>query len=266
MGQKLSNAPIYYALAQVRFSALALLDQYVPAIQDKLRKVGYPDFQTALVATIPLNAIGGGPGNVPPSLMPQARYAFLNEEKTSGFIMDQSMIFFQTTAYDTFDAFVAETLRGITLLHEATEFSFSERVGIRMLDAVCPIEGEELSAYLVPGVLGLSDNLKPRELLFSVSETRTKLAESTLISRTTIFKQSKEGVSFPVELQPINLEVADKFKSVKDLYAVIDTDCWTEKREKFSVETLDKRLRLLYLDLRRSFDSTVTSHAMDVWK
>lgn len=52
MGKKMENAPVYYVLAQVRFNAVLALEQYVPAIQDSLRKMGFPDYEKAVVATL----------------------------------------------------------------------------------------------------------------------------------------------------------------------------------------------------------------------
>ena len=52
MGRKMNNAPVYFALAQVKFNQLAALDNYIPAVQDSLRKAGYPDFQPIQMAQI----------------------------------------------------------------------------------------------------------------------------------------------------------------------------------------------------------------------
>lgn len=265
MDGKMSNAPVYYALAQVRFNALAALDQYLPAIQDSLRKVGFPDFERSFLSTMAVLNAPASALTMPPSLQPQARYSFLNESRTSGFVLDQAMMFYQTTDYDTFEPFLSDFLKGLTIVHEAAQLSYTERVGVRFLDAVCPREGESLALYLVPSVLGLSGELRPRELTFSISETRTKLAETTLMSRVTIFDQEPKGAAFPFELQPINVRLTERFQSVTGLYAVIDTDSWLEQREKFSIDRLEARLRLLQKDLRRSFDIMTTPHAIEVW-
>ena len=105
MGEKMSRAPVYYVLAQVRFNAFMALDQYVPAIQDRFRKAGYPDFEKTFMATVAF-APPSSPLVMPPPLQPQVRFIFLNETRTSGFVLDQSMLFYQTTEYETYDEFV----------------------------------------------------------------------------------------------------------------------------------------------------------------
>ena len=89
MGEKMSNAPVYYALAQVRFNPLAALEQYIPAIQDSLRREGFPDFERILDC---LNrSLCGTPQAaqvaVPPTLQPMTRYSFLDEKRRAVFIL-----------------------------------------------------------------------------------------------------------------------------------------------------------------------------------
>ena len=174
----MTNAPVYYALAQVQFNAVLALDQYLSQIQDNLRKAGYPDFEKSFMAMINLNT-GVGQGQAVPAMQPQARYQFLNGDRTAGFILDQSGIVFQTADYDTFEPFLAECVKGLQIVHSAADLDYSERAGIRFLDAVCPKGDEKISQYLAPSLLGLIDQLAPRELVHSVSETRTQFEKST---------------------------------------------------------------------------------------
>ena len=45
----MSNAPVYYALAQARFNPVAAMSKYVDQIQDRLRREGYPLFESQQV-------------------------------------------------------------------------------------------------------------------------------------------------------------------------------------------------------------------------
>jgi len=196
MGQKMSNAPIYFALAQVRFNTILALDQYLPSIQDTLRKEGYPDFERSLLGILNMS-VGGERQNVP-ALQPQPRYSFYNETRTSGFILDQSMVMFQTTDYDVFETFIQQFLRGIAVVHDAATLNYSDRIGIRCLDAIRPRNHETLRQYLVPSVMGIYDELAPRELIHSYSEVRTKQGNTMLVSRAVVRHQEQEGnVAFP---------------------------------------------------------------------
>jgi uncharacterized protein (TIGR04255 family) len=268
MGKKMSRAPIYYALAQVRFNAVLALDQYVPTIQDDFRKVGFTDYQKVFLATINLASTDPAQQNQQvPAFQPVARHLFLNEARTAGFTLDQAGIIFHVTDYHTFEPFLESVLQGLDIVHRAATLSYSERIGLRFLDAICPTQGDDISAYLAPSVLGLFDKLAPRELVYAFSETRTKSGNATLVSRSVIYRQEVAGpVMFPQDLQPIPLTLGEQFKTVKGIYAVVDTDSWLEEREKFEIGGLQKRLILLHNDLSRSFELMVTPHALHSWE
>jgi hypothetical protein len=86
------------------------------------------------------------------------------------------------------------------------------------------------------------------------------------VGRATIFNQLAPGVAaFPAELQPVVLDLVERFKKVTGIYAVLDTDSWIEGREKFDVDNLGKTLTLLQNEVRFSFDRMVTPHALRIW-
>src|SRR5689334_15608777 len=127
MGKKLSKAPVYMTLAQVRFNQLLALEAYVPAIQERLRKAFFPDFQKIVVQTFNLHLAGAQEAqNVPVS--PTAQYLFSNIEKTSCFVLQQNGLTFQTTEYDVFESFSASLLQGLTFVDdEVGGLSYCER-------------------------------------------------------------------------------------------------------------------------------------------
>jgi uncharacterized protein (TIGR04255 family) len=259
MGKKMKNAPVYYALAQARFNTLASLETYVPAIQENLRKIGYPDFKTIQMAHLELSGVP-----VPKTTV-ATRYLFLNAPQTSGFILDQSWMTYQTTDYDTFGPFLSAFSAGLQTVHKEAVLNYSERVGIRFLDAVMPRSGEAISDYLQPFVLGLSNGFPDRQLVHTISETRTALGKTTLVGRAIVLTQKEGSVAFPEDLQPIHLKQAPKFSQVAGQYAVIDTDSWIEDRQDFEVSNLEKTLYSLHTDVGRSFEMMVTPHARKVW-
>lgn len=54
MGTKLSNAPVYYTVAQVQFNPVLDLDGYIPAIQSKMREAHFPDYKKEIVQRLVL--------------------------------------------------------------------------------------------------------------------------------------------------------------------------------------------------------------------
>jgi uncharacterized protein (TIGR04255 family) len=125
---------------------------------------------------------------------------------------------------------------------------------------------DTLADYFTPAVLGLTDKLAKRELIRSVSETWTKAGNTTLVSRVLILQQETKGASFPPEYGPVPLKVKDRFGEITGRYAVIDTDCWVEEREKFDVGNIEKGLLSLHEEVSHSFDLTVTAYAKKKWE
>src|SRR6516164_980213 len=113
VGQKLTQAPVYFTLAQVRFNPVFALDSYVPKIQDQLRRQGYPDTKKGMLTTFNLNVGNPAEGAIPQVPVSQTtRYTFSNINKTEGFILDQASLSFQTTEYDIFESFAEMFLMG----------------------------------------------------------------------------------------------------------------------------------------------------------
>jgi uncharacterized protein (TIGR04255 family) len=197
MGTKMGSAPVYFTIVQVRFNPILTLDTYAPQIQERLRKEGFPDVKKGFLATINLNVGAPTEGSAPQIPVAQtARYVFDNMERTSGFILDQGALSFQTTEYDVFESLSSVFLKGLEAVNEAVGLSYTERIGVRYLDAVFPKTGENLRDYLSGSVLGLTEKLD-ETIMHAFSETLVKKDSVNVRSRVII----QEGdVGFPPDL------------------------------------------------------------------
>lgn len=268
MGQKLKNAPVYFTIAQVRFNPVLSLKTYMPEIQEHMRKAGYPDFKQSFTVAFNLALITGGElqqGTTPPPPfpLPEERYVFSNMENTRGFILQQNALSFQTTDYDDYQNLSSVFLNGLETVHNAVGLNFSERIGIRYLDAVYPREGEDLSQYLVEQVLGINKLLEGAEIVHSFSETVVKFKNGGKVVSRTILQNKKLG--FPPDLQPDRLRLKDRFKDIEGVHAVIDTDGAFEGREPFDIGKVKNRLEDLHKVISDSFRATTTVYARSVW-
>jgi uncharacterized protein (TIGR04255 family) len=263
MGIKMKNAPVYFTVTQVRFNAVLNLENYLPAIQDRMRAEHFTDYKREVLQRFAL-PIGGGDAEqiAAPNMLPQTRYTFGNTDGTSGFILDNNSLSFQTTDYDTFEAFSKNILNGLSILHEALKLDFTERVGLRYLDAVLPkTEKESLSDYLAPEVLGLSQKLNG-QLAHSVSETVSFSSVSQLVSRVII---QNGRVGLPPELTAGAPKVNSRFTQPEGPHAILDTDAFYEQREGFDLSRLETSLSALHDEILKSFKVTVTPHAIKTW-
>jgi uncharacterized protein (TIGR04255 family) len=259
MGQKMSNAPVYFTVAQVRFNPILNLDEFLPNIQDKMRTSGFPDFKQEIIQRIGIPFGANEPGQ---SAALAARYnVFGDMVGTTGFVLDNNALTLQTTAYETFESFSKLLLTGLGIVHKAIELNFIERVGLRYLDAVLPKENESVSDYLTPEVMGLSQKLTGQTLR-AVSETVTTNRVGKLISRVII---QNGHVGLPPEMAALAPRIDPRFTALEGWYAIIDTDAFREQREAFNLEKLETTLVTLHEEIEKSFNATVTPHALATW-
>lgn len=263
MGRKLRNAPVYFTIVQARFNPILALDTYAPQVQESLRKQGYPDAQKGVLTTFNLTL--GSPREIPPSQVPvdqTTRYTFLNIERTAGFVLDQGALSFQTTEYDVFESFLAAFLTGLRIIHEVVDLSYTERLGVRYLDAVFPRTGETLPSYLNESLLGLSGKIEGHQLVHAFSETVGRMGAITIVARAIV----QDGpIGFPPDLQPGNLVVAERFRARVGLHAILDIDGSYDQRERFDLDRVREHLTDIHEQITKSFKTSVTPHALDVW-
>lgn len=264
MGKKMKNSPVYFTVAQVRFNPILNMESYIPIIQEKMRGGNFPAFKRETIQQLVLPFSSSSDANEPPKLSfgPQPRFIFGNIEATTEFVLENSSLALQTTAYDTSDTFFKMFLDGLKILHEVVRLDFTEHIGLRYFDAVLPKSNESLSAYLTPEVLGLSHKLEGK-LLHSYCETVTTNICGQLISRV-IIQQGR--VALPPEIMPLAPKISSKFTEPEGRHAIIDTDAFHQQREVFSLEKIGPKLVALHDEIWKSFNSTVTEFALETWE
>jgi uncharacterized protein (TIGR04255 family) len=265
MGKKLKAAPVFFTIMQVKFNPILSLLEYIPQLQERLRKAGFPDMQQGFVATINLgsNAASAAAEGNSPSIPVQhnVRYLFGNMNRTASFVVDPSAISFQVTEYEVFEIFVAEFMKGLQAVHETIGLSYTDRLGLRYLDAVLPKQEEALKDYLTGSILGLAEKVEGTEL-YSFSETVMKMGDVSVRSRATI---QTAPLAFPPDLLGLGLTVHSRFQNLSGRHAVIDTDGWMESREPMDLERIKRQFEAIHDGITSTFKASITSHALKVW-
>jgi uncharacterized protein (TIGR04255 family) len=259
MGTPLKNPPVYFTLAQVRFNPILKLADYLPSIQEGLRRTGFPDFQphTGFIIKITMEN-----GQAKPEPQSQQRYFFGDIAKRHNFVLDSSSLTLQSTDYGRFESFSERFEKALARVHDAVGLDFIERVGLRYLDRVVPLAKDEtLQAYIAREALG------PRDLLggdaaHSYCETLTEINGVKLLSR--VFTHTA-SVGFPPDLGQVLLHLQSRFVGPPLLHAVLDTDGFVERREPYSIETVHKHLDAIHSVIGDAFLSITTPHARKMW-
>ncbi len=261
----MSNAPVYYALAQAHFNPVAAMSKYVDQIQDRLRREGYPLFEPQQVTHL----VVPGPGQAQqaaPQITQTVSWLITRSDRTAGFILAPSAITYHTTHYETRNEFIPALLRGLAAVHEVTTLDHVSRLGLRYLDAVLPLSGETVEQYLVGGLHGIEFNATRRytltESVFG-TDTGPLVPTGTLVARV---HRMLAPLGFPPDMQPNGLIVSPKFEvTVPRAHAVIDTDHFVEGRMPIDLDQLREQLLSLHGTIKSVFGATTTDHARKAW-
>jgi uncharacterized protein (TIGR04255 family) len=222
----------------------------------------YPDFKRGVIQTFNISPpMPEGESNPHIPFNQTQRFMFSNMERTSGFILDEGALTFQTTKYETFEKFSEDFLKGLKVVHEVVDLSYTDRIGIRYLDAVFPKGGEKLSEYLAESVQGIAEKLDGN-IVHSFSETLTKKDVINLLARVII---QKGKLGFPPDIRAM-LKIEDRFMKLQGLHAILDTDGFTELRESFSLEKIRERLDAIHTEISQAFRATITDNALKAWE
>lgn len=265
MSERMSNAPVYYALAQAHFNPVTAMAKYVEQIQDRLRRDGYPLFESQQFMQL---VVPGADPTQPqgPQLQQAVSWLMTRSDRKAGFILSPSTISYHTTHYQTHNEFIPELLRGLTAVHQAVSLDHVSRLGLRYLDAVLPLAGETTEQYLVDGLHGIDFDAPRRHAMMEcvfTTDSRPLVPQGTLVVR--VYRMTAP-LGFPPDMLPSGLAIAPKFE-IKNAHehGVIDTDHYVEGRMPVEMEKLNEQLLSLHGTIKSVFSATTTDHARSAW-
>ncbi|GEM_PF-5706075 len=263
---QMSNAPVYYALVQIRFAPVAAMAKYVDEIQDLLRTQGYPIFETNDMTQLSfeMNVQGGAPM---PQVSTSLMWMLVNESRTAGFVLGKDYLTFHTTEYKTKEEFIPEILKGLTAVAKVTNLSFITRIGLRYLDAVIPKPGEDYREYLNDGLHNLKIDL---EQVQSINEMVFKTEVEPLVNNGIFIVRvysAESQLGYPPGIETHGLVACSKLTDTPVMWhAIVDTDHFVEENMPVDIDGLDKQIRSLHAVIDKGFKHVVSQHALDVWK
>jgi uncharacterized protein (TIGR04255 family) len=258
MGAPLKNPPVYLTVAQVRFNPILKLPDFLPSIQDGMRKAGFPAYEPHKAIALQLTIQDGQPTPVP---VISERFSFGNLEKTHSFMLDGGALTLQSTNYGHFEAFSSVFMMGLALVHDAVHLDFTERIGLRYLDRIFPVGGDTLAQYLVPEALGLGNRLGgnvQQTYLETIIEVGAYKLRSRVVTQV-------GALAFPPDMLPGDLLVNKRLASYTGLYAILDNDGFLETREGYSPNGVAQHLDAIHKVIGDAFRAIASDHARNVW-
>ncbi|HEY9780756.1 MAG TPA: TIGR04255 family protein [Leptolyngbyaceae cyanobacterium] len=250
----LKSSPLVYVLAQVVISPILSMPDYIPAIQEKLRHKGYIKYKHA-----PTQEIILGPQI---QLSALNRWFFTDRDEQKAVIISPQFIVIETTNYETFDTFMQSFKEVLLIFKEITNASLAERIGLRYVDVIRPKEGQALSDYLQPGLLGIpAEQFGGSKSLYRL-EANAITPAGALVLR--LF-QSDNGSYLPPD---ISLESVKPKLQIEqgETVTVLDIDHFSLQEHDFVTDDLVESMWQLHNYTDRAFKAAVTSKALQIWE
>ncbi len=261
MGDKWTNAPVFYTVAQLNFNKILGMEKFIPKIQERFRVLNFPDFQCETTVQVVLSESGKEP-----QASQSFRWSFRNSTRTEGYVLFPDAISYHVTSYETFADFSQRVLQGLQVVHQEVKLAYLQRIGLRYLDAVAPAEGRALEDYLTPGLLGNSASLIGK-FKHSFAETRMETERSCLISKAMVVEG---GLPIPQEMHPLQLELPKRFRGLRGKNATLDNDCFSTERmsleSEFDEQAFLDTLRHLKDGVNQAFRASITEFALKEWR
>lgn len=261
MGTKLTKAPVCFTLAQMRFNPVLAMESFLPALQNDFREEGFPDYTSTEVRAIEVSNEDGG---LEVREKPVKRFVFRNKAQTAAILLDPTALTYELSDYPVFEEFSKVFVRALDIVHQHRPIAYCDRIGMRMLDAVQPVDGETLDQYIVPQALGfigaVDDSFEHEQTL---TESHFKNGSHSLLIRAV---RIPSGLAAPPDLTPLRLKLTKRFLLHHGETMMLDFDSSKSERVDFSASTTKAELSNLKLALSRSFKALVTEHALKVWE
>lgn len=263
---KWKNAPVVYVIVQVRFSHVLSLKTYVPQIQENFRRKGFPAFDSRFNFQLAFS--------MPPSPEPEPAapaiplertlsYVFSNRDRSQSFVLEQNGLTLHVTDYLDFSWFLDLFLTHLEHIHEVISPDSSERIGLRYIDAVLPKPGSTVNEYLIPAVLGLSQQPVEGSVQHSYSETMLLNGNTSTVSRV-IARSGK--IAFPPDMAGLPVQINSRFTEYEGIHALVDTDSFQTIHSPMEIQKLRATLHQLHDSVENAFNAVTTAFARADWK
>lgn len=257
-----SNAPLAYALAEVRTEHLADIERYQPKFAGRLRRE-YPIQRTRKMTNIMTSG-----GQLAPEWASSTAWEYATTDNRVAVILRASGLILHATRYEDSRMFLDQLDEVVGALADIVPSVYVNRLGLRYIDFVLPKTDEAPEDYVDRRLnpdLGLSQS--PEGTTTTSMSAYQMEREITLILR---YTRASGQPELPPDLGSLSLEksplMADDVPE-RHPTAVIDVDCSCRYSPVQELEPNRERDRFasIYDTSFDAFMTAITDHARSVW-
>lgn len=257
------NAPLAYALAEVRTERLADIKNYQPKIAGRLRDE-YPIQRTMQAAKL---LATGSQIVIEPDQDTAWEFA-TPDNRTAVILRPNGLVVHATTYIDSRD-FLGRLERAVRVFAEDVPSVYVNRLGLRYIDFVLPQEGEQPDAYVDRR---LNPDLGLTKRASGITATSLAIYHMESGHQLTLrYVRAPGKPEMPPDLGTLSLDPSPLMKStgVKDDQptALLDTDCnltYTPV-DRLDPARVQQEFAKIYQVSFDAFMAAITDHARNVW-
>lgn len=253
----LPRSPLVFVLGAVQFDPVLAVENYIPEIQESLRKNGFPKVRTRM---LPHRIVQTEDSKLVAEVKKQ--WEFHDPANRSSILVDQEAVVVQSTDYSTYERL--HELFDLALMTVADRLEVNEvlRCGLRYIDVIdCPADGD-IASWVQQELLGMAGfEGFERKLGHSTTELEGS-GGSTVRIRASLLR---EGVVLPPDLLPCELSFT-KNPVRNGSFVMLDFDHFSTTSFSYARQATLDHLALLHDGVDLAFRSSVTPHALEQWK
>lgn len=251
---ELADNPIVFALGQVVISPVLQMGSYVPAIQERLRKAGFPGFAQHDGQTVQFGR--------EVQVVADTRWVFTDRDRTTGVVLHPNFMVIEQTKYNSFEEFITRMQEVTEVVSSAVEVDFAERIGFRRVNLIeATADSMPLQEFVKEGLRGLRpEDLQVDSLEAQLEEHGVTPAGQIIVRLT----RPSPGTGLPPDLMATSL--VHREPQAQSDSALLDIDHYSVGRRDFNPLTLAESFWELHNFSDLAFRAAVTDQALSYWR
>lgn len=249
--KNLKNPPLVFALAEFRFSSVMKISEYLPEIQEELRKK-YPIVEKRNDEKLQIEV-----GHL--TVEKVSRWKFLSTNRKSAIEITNERLIYTTEEYSGFNDFTANCEQAIGIIESVVEPSLILRIGLRYDNLILIQNGDTANDLVGQNFTFMRDMEKIGNVENQTTETffKTSIGEMTIRSL-----YGKNNLSCLPDIQ--RLSPSPRYDLPPSERIILDFDHFWKSKEKpleFKSNIILKKLKELHETSRWAFWELTTDYA-----
>ncbi|MBY0545542.1 MAG: TIGR04255 family protein [Gammaproteobacteria bacterium] len=262
MHLKLSSSPLRYVLAQIKFTSIENIAEYVPKLQDKIRR-DFPHFQEVKIQSVQLKeaqALSAGT---------LVLWHFMDKDRHVGIILDKQSIVIHTSDYQDCETLLKRWGRVLTCFHEILNISLITQSGLRYINIIendyTNIDPRLQGFHLKGDVFAAGDFLSRTEMTQKSDQGLIKI-QTARASNKKLLGDFKE-IFLPLDLLDIGGMLSfEHYKVLNNEFLLLDVDHFKQENADFEMTTVMDSFRQLHEGAYQAFVQAVGSENLKRWE